>query len=102
MESFNFSTTAERLKKIDKLNSFNSKSDFINSALDYYIEHIETKYLSDFIYYIGFPFISFIGLFGLSLYFINWFLYFCTVIVGIYLCILGFLFMRKYSRRRKH
>ena len=101
MESFNFSTTSKRLEKIDQLNSFNSKSDFINKALDMYIEHIETKYLSDFIYYIGFPFLAFISFIGFSIYLVNWFFYVCTIIVGLYLCILVFLFARKYSRRKK-
>jgi len=99
MESFNFSTTSERLEKIERLNGFPSKSDFINRALDFYIEHLETRYLIDFMYYIGFPFLALLGFVGLSMFFANWFFYICTIIVGIYIIILAFLFGHKYKNR---
>jgi len=100
MESFTFSTSQSRLDTIDRLNRFNSKSDFINKAIDIYIEHLKTKYLTDFIYYIGFPFIALFGFVGLSMFFLSWFFYVCTIIIGIYLCILIFLFISKYRRKK--
>ena len=101
MDSFTFSTTSERLEKIERLNGFPSKSDFINRALDFYINHLETKFLSDLLYYIGFPFVALLGFVGLSMFFLNWFFYVCTIIVGMYIIILGFLFFNKYKKVKK-
>jgi len=98
METFTFSTTQHRLNKIEKLNRYPSKSDFINKAIDLYVEQIETRYLSDFIYYIGFPLLGFLGFIGLTLYFATPFFYLCTMIISIYIIILNFLFFKKYKK----
>jgi len=101
METFTFSTTSERLEKIKKHNHFNSISDFINVSLDFYVEHIETRFITDWFYYILLPFLGFLAFVGMSILFLNLFFYICTIIIGGYICILGFLFARKYKKVKK-
>lgn len=97
-----FSTTDERVSKIDSLVKTGmspDRSTFINTSIDFYMRHIETKYLSDFIYYIGFPFLALVLCVGFTMIFLSWFFYLITIMIGAYLIILIFLFYKKYRGR---
>jgi len=98
--SFCFDITSKRLEKVKKVvenhNMFPTVSTFINKSIDFYLEHLRTRFLSELMYYIGFPALAFIGLIGITLLFPTLFLYIITGILGVYLLILGFLFYNKY------
>jgi len=95
--NFTFNITIERHKKVKKhIKNPDTIATFINKSIDQRIKMLETKYLSDFIYYLGFPTLMFLGMVSLSLVFPNWLFYVLTVIIGIYIVILFYLFYNKY------
>jgi len=105
MVSVTFRTSDEKLEKIDtfikKNKHIKDRSDIINKSLDFFIQHIETKFLSDFIYYIGLPSLAFIGSIFLTFYLTDIIFYIIAAIIGVYLVILVYLFRYKYRGGRK-
>ena len=94
-----FSTSDERIQTIDsfvKTGYSPDRSTFINTAIDFYLNHIRTKYLTDFMYFFGIPFFIFLVSVGITLYFSNMFFYVISSISGIYLIIFFYLFYNKY------
>ena len=106
-DRFTFTPTEERLEKIKKhipnpdTPDTISISKFINRAIDYKIKNIETRHLSDFIYYLGLPTLAFLGMLFLSLTLLNLFFYILTTVIGGYIVILFFLFYNKYKKVKK-
>ena len=92
--NFTFNITTERYKKVKE--HCDNISQFINESIDINIKRIETKHLSDFIYYIGFPFLCLLGSIAITLYLGSLIFYIITGIIGVYLIILIFLFYNKY------
>jgi len=101
-DRFTLWTTKTRL---DKIKTFVSNPDtisnFINKAIDHELHNLETRYMSDFIYYLGFPTLAFLGMVFLSLSYLNLFFYIITVIIGIYIVVLFFLFYNKYHKKEE-
>ena len=92
--NFTFNITTERYIKVKEY--CNNISQFINESIDINLKQKETKHLSDFIYYIGFPLLCFVGCVGITIYLSDIFFYIVTSVVGIYFIILIFLFYNKY------
>lgn len=100
--SFTFDITKERLEKIKLLiKNPDTISNFINGAIDIRIKTLETRYLMDFLYYLGLPTIAFLGMVGITLLFPTLFFYMLTVLLGAYIVILFFLFYNKYRGKKK-
>jgi len=100
--TFTISTTSERLDKIKNvIKNPETMASFINRAIDHELHNLETRYMSDFIYYLGFPTLAFLGMAFLSLTFMNLFVYIITVIIGIYIVVLFFLFYNKYHKKEE-
>jgi len=101
-KNFSFSTTTERLNKIENIiKNPETMSSFINRAIDHEIHNIETKYLSDFIYYLGLPTLAFLSMVFICLYFALLFLYIITVVLGIYIIVLFYLFYNKHHKEKR-
>lgn len=100
VSKISISTSDERLRKIDsflkKTSKFQDRSSLINKAIDFYFQHIETKSLSDFIYYIGLPSVAFIACIFLTFYLTEVVFFILSAVIGIYLIILGYLYNYKY------
>ena len=81
---FSLYIPSEKLEKIKRLSKKRAitNNDFVNQAIDFYLNHLETKFLSEFMYYIGFPTIAFIGLVGVTLFFATIFFYILTAVTG--------------------
>ena len=98
--NFTFDITDNRYEKVksfvDKNKRYPSIGYFINYIIDKEIDNRKEKILTDFIYYIGFPFLCFIGCIGLTFYFNDFFFYIISGVIGIYLIILCFVFYKKY------
>lgn len=92
--TFTFDITKERYNRVKKQSS--NISLFINQSIDFYIIHLQTRHLQDFMYMIGLPFLVFLIMTGLTLYFATLFFYLLTSISGIYFTIFVFLFYNKY------
>ena len=101
-ERLTFTITEERHKKIIPLiKNPETITSFVNNAIDHEIHNRKTRFMSDFIYYLGFPTLAFLGLVFLSLTFMNLFFYVLTVILGSYIVVLFFLFYNKYHKNGK-
>jgi len=99
---FTLWTTNTRLDKIKPLvKNPETISSFINRAIDHEIHNIETKYLSDFIYYLGLPTLAFLSMVFICLYFALLFLYIITVVLGIYIIVLFYLFYNKHHKEKR-
>ena len=102
---FTFSTTKQRLEKIDSFidgKRFKDKTDFINNSIDNQIKSLSTKYLFEFIYLIGFPFLVFLVSAGLALFFVSIIFYVVMGFSGLLLVISFFLFYNQYKGGIKH
>ena len=103
MSVLSISTTEDRLIRLDdfvKKNKYSDRSSFINESIDFYIKHIQARHLTDFMYYIGLPFLMFLITVGLTLYFVTMYFFVITATSGIYCIIFIFLFHNKYRGRR--
>ena len=103
MTTFTFSTTKDRLEKINILvdaNHFNNTSNFINKAIDFYIRDFENKKIMLFWYYICIPLFFFLICIGITLFTANMFFYILTGLGGINLMIFIFLFFDRYKETR--
>lgn len=101
--TFTISTTTELLKDINVLitkNQFKNTSDFFNKTGLARVNDLKSRYLSDFIYYLGFPTLAFLSMVFVCLTFPSFFIYIITIIVGIYIVILFYLFYNKYRGSR--
>lgn len=92
--NFTFDIETERYSKVKKHSS--NISSFINTSIDFYLRHLETKYMQDMMYMIGIPFFMFLVTTGLTLYFATMFFFVLTVLAGIYFIIFTYLFYYKY------
>jgi hypothetical protein len=96
-----FTIGNDRYKRVEDYvknnKAFPNMSFFINYSIDFFMDHRHNKFISDFIYYLGFPFLAFLGLVGITLLFPTLFFYILLVIVGIYLIVLFYLFYNKYK-----
>ena len=102
--TFTISTTTELIDEINKLignKHYNNISDFFNKTGWSQINDIRNRFFSDFIYYLGFPTLAFLGLVFLSITLINLFFYILTIIVGIYIVVLFHLFYNKYHKEKR-
>ena len=98
-KTFSFVITEQRHEKVKKIhdkNKSDSMADIINTAIDFYLNHLETKYLMDMMYFFGIPFFIFLTAVGITLYFSNMFFYVVSGVSGIYLVIFFYLFYNKY------
>ena len=100
---FSFNIGQERLDKI-KTHIYNpdTVTNFITRAIDHELVNLETKHLSDFIYYIGFPTLAFLGMVAVTLILPSLFFYILTSVVGVYIIILFYLFYNKYRKVKQH
>ena len=99
MAAISFSTTDERLQKIDSFvekGFFADRSTLINRAIDFWFETRESKRILDFMYFVSIPFLFFVVTLGLTLFFGSLFFYVLSGISGIYLFIFFYLFYNKY------
>lgn len=97
--SFTFNIGLERLTKIKKhVTNPDTVTNFITRSIDHEITNLETRHLSDFIYYIGFPTLAFLGMVSVTLMFPSLFFYILTGVIGVYIIILFFLFYNKYKK----
>lgn len=95
---FTFTIGSERLEKVKRLTKKGPINDFINSALDFYITHLETKFMSELMYYVAFPFLAFFGCLILTIILEHILFYILSGIMGVYLIILIYLFYSKYGK----
>ena len=93
--NFTFNIETERYKKVKQHS--NNVSTFINTSIDYYMKHLETKFIQDMMYMIGLPFFIFLIMTGLTLYFVTIYFFVLTGISGIYFMIFAYLFYYKYK-----
>jgi len=94
-----FSTTDDRLEKIDgyiQKGAFPDRSSLINSSIDFYLDHLQSKYVQDFMYMIGLPFFLFLVMLGFTLYFQTVYFFVLTGMSGVYFMVFIFLFYNKY------
>ena len=101
--TFTISTSTELLNEINiliKKEQFKNTSDFFNKTGLARVNDFKSRYLSDFIYYLGFSTLAFLSMVFLSLTFLSLFFYIITIILGIYLVILFYLFYNKYRGNR--
>ena len=99
-----FSISNERLNIIDefiKTSNYPDRSTFINAAIDFKIQNIKNKYLFEFLYLIGFPFLVFLISAGLALFFVSIIFFVVMGFSGLLLVISFFLFYNQY-RSGKH
>jgi len=100
--SFTFNIGKERLDKIKKIiKNPETISDFINGSIDIRIKTLETRYMSDFIYYLGLPLLGFLGAVYLALTYPSWFFFIIMTVIGFYIVVLFFLFYNKYRGGKK-
>ena len=98
-QAYRIKITVYYIKKLIK--NPDTISNFINHAIDIRIKTLETKYMSDFIYYLGLPTLAFLGMVFISLTFPTWFFSILTGVIGLYIIILFFLFYNKYRGKKK-
>ena len=94
-----FSTTDERMNKIDSLvehGVFADRSTGINQAIDFFFKTNEIRRTVDFMYFVSIPFLFFLITLGITLYFGNLFFYVLFAVSGMYLFIFFYLFYNKY------
>jgi len=100
--SFTFDITKNRLERIKKLiKNPDTISNFINRSIDKEIRTLETRYLSDFIYYLGLPTLAFLGMIYISLTYPTFFFFIIMSVLGFYIIVLFFLFYNKYRGGKK-
>ena len=99
-----FVITDERYNRLEEYlqehTIFPSMTHLINYAIDYYIDTHKARMISDFIYYIGFPFGVFLGFIFLTFYLKDVTFYVLTAIVGFYLIILIYLYYDRYLKNK--
>ena len=99
MTAISFSSTDERLAKIDSFietKHFPDRSTFINQSIDFMFRNLESKRTIDFMYFISIPFLFFLITLGITIYFGSLFFYVLFSISGIYLFIFFYLFYNRY------
>jgi len=74
---------------------------FVNRAIDREIKTLKTRYLSDFIYYLGLPTLAFLGMVYVSLTYPTFFFFIIMAVLGFYIIVLFFLFYNKYRGGKK-
>jgi len=98
--AFSLATTTERMNKVESFvgnNNYTDKAAVINAAMDKFFELYDSKYVIDFMYFIGVPLFLFLVSVGLTLYLASLFFYIIAGIAGIYLMIFFFLFYNRYK-----
>lgn len=94
---FTFEIGEKRLENVKRhLKENETITEYIQKSIDYKLKMQDSRYLSDFIYYLGMPFLAFLGLVGLCLFIPNIFFYSLLIVVGFYISILFYLFYNKY------
>ena len=72
-------------KRYDEVKVYCKKTEtitqFINKAIDIRIETLKTRYLMDFLLYLGFPSLAFLCVAGFSLWLQNTLFYILTIII---------------------
>lgn len=100
--SFTFNITEERYNEIKKyLKNPETVTSFVNNSIDNQIENIKSRYLIDFIWYLGMPTLGFLGMVSICLLYPTLFFFIITIILGVYIVILFYVFYNKYHRRKK-
>jgi len=94
-----FSTTNERLQKIDAFvqnKMFPDRSTCINAGIDLLVKDIEIGRTVEIMYNISLPLFFFLVTIGLTLFLRSLFFYVISGIMGLYLMVFIFLFYKKY------
>lgn len=100
-DTFTFSTTKERLVKIDGFvnennNQFKDYSSVINASIDKFFDLIEINLTVDFMHSVGVGLFLFLICIGLVLFSPNIYFFILCGFSGVYLIVFIFLFYNKY------
>lgn len=97
--TFTISTDTELLNWIKT--QTDNVSNYFNDAVKYKKNEYKNRKKTEFMYYIGLPFLGVIGSIAATLYFLSLFFYILTSIISIYLMVFIFLYYDKYYREVK-
>ncbi len=96
----NFSSTTERIDRIDNLVSngfYPNRSTFINTSIDFLLRTHDINRIVDFLYFVAPGVFFFLGCVGLTLFLRSVFFFVLTGISAIYLMVFFYLYYNKYK-----